>query len=417
MAIKISVFNQKGGAGKTITSLSVAAELAKTYNKRVLAVDCDASMNMSSILGHDYEPEIYFSQIILDYARSGDLYDGIINSAVVPTRFEGLDLIPAHRDSMLGGDTELTLLGMQKRIAIFALYDMFLSEIEDQYDYIIFDIAEGGATNWCANAFNCSDYILIPIDTDQSNLDGYGYVIQKIKKEIKMSNPRIKVLGAFVNRYKRESVSNSLVEAVRASIGDAFIPVLVRDSTEVKKANTARQPICYYNPKSNPAKDFGELTYQILCRTEGEPENSPYKRHFCSQADAVVEKIESNTLYSAEVTRLTVDPTLLYDHPMREVDETDAEITQSISENIEANGYLDNFPIVAHRQSEKDYFTILDGHKRRDAAIACGLDAVPVVCIRYPSFGLIEKQDVSEKNKEMLKREEILFYEWINKRG
>ena len=373
-------------------------------------------MNLSSILGHKANPEVedYLAHMILNFVKTGEYEDGKIARAIVPTNFENLDLIPAIRSYMVDGDDELTLASV-RGIAVTTLFDSFLSEIEEQYDYILFDIAEGGATKWCANAFNCSDYILVPIDTDQSNIDGYTFVVDKIDKEIKRSNRKIKILGAFVNRYKRDSVSNSLVKACQRNLGSNFIPVCVRDALDVKKAHIAKMPVCYYAPASNAAKDFGELAYQILTRIEGEPDNKTYKRYFGTQAECLLDKMENNSLVTADITFEKVSPSLLYDNPLRIRTEDDDEVIQTIIESIEENGYLEDFPVLAFRMNENDYYTIADGHRRRDAALATGIEEVPVIRLKYPSFGLIEGAKADDEEKKALKQEAENFYKWINK--
>ncbi len=235
------------------------------YGKKVLIVDADTSANASSAIGRSEEPVMDFAEMLLEY-NTDPTTIGEITDAICPTNVEGIDIIPCTDKAAYIRASKL--MGTDSDNGLFYFKDC-LEQIEDAYYYIIIDVGAGhyDLNPLAANALNCSDAVLIPFFADAFDIAGLSEVIKSAGR--RRSNPNLKVAGVFLNRYKEtDSLQRFVKEQAPTAVGDAFIPVTVRDSAEVANAVLNGKPLCYYRPKNAVVQDFRDLTAAIIERLE-----------------------------------------------------------------------------------------------------------------------------------------------------
>jgi len=191
----ISIANQKGGVGKTTTSINLSAALAKV-GKKVLLVDCDSQANATTGMGID-KPSLDES-----------LYQGIIGEAevddiILPTLLPKLMMIPANID-LIGFEIEMVSANGRER----KLKDL-LAPIKHRYDYIIIDCPPA-LSLLTLNAFTASDSVLIPLQSEFYALEGLGQLLNTIKRVKSSFNPKLKIKGILLTMFdKRTNLSQT----------------------------------------------------------------------------------------------------------------------------------------------------------------------------------------------------------------
>jgi chromosome partitioning protein len=250
----IAVFNQKGGVGKTTTTVNVSAGLAEKGAK-VLAVDIDPQGNTTSGLGVDKNK---LKKTIYDVLL-GDLS---MKEVKKPTPMKNLDLIPSNMD--LAG-AEIELLDINKREYILRKN---LEDIKNDYDYILVDCPP--AVNILTlNALAAANSVLVPIQCEYYALEGLTHLISTIKLVQQRINPELYIEGIIFTMYDaRTNLSLQVVEEVKRYFPKEIYTTLIPRNVRLGEAPSHGLPIMLYDEKSKGAESYRLLVEEILERKE-----------------------------------------------------------------------------------------------------------------------------------------------------
>ena len=258
MSRMIAVANQKGGVGKTTTSINLSACLAEK-GKKVLLVDMDSQGNTTSGLGlekNELENTIY--EVLRDEVS--------INDAIIEIEycFGNLSLIPANRN-LAGAEIELiTAENMQ-----YILKEK-LAPIRDQYDFIILDCppALGMLT---VNAMTASDSVLVPIQCEFYALDGLSQLIYTIELIQKNLNPNLYIEGVVFTMFDaRTNLSLQVVENVKDNLNQNIYKTIIPRNVRLAEAPSHGLPINLYDKKSSGSEAYKLLADEVISNGEDE---------------------------------------------------------------------------------------------------------------------------------------------------
>ncbi len=248
----ISLCNQKGGVGKTTTSVNVGAALAE-YGRRVLAIDFDPQGALSAGLGvltHD-APTIY--DLLL-----GSLKDP--NEAIQHTSVPGLDIIPANIDLSAA---EVHLVSEVARESILA---RVLRKVSDQYDVILID-CQPSLGLLTVNALTASHGVLIPLECEYFALRGVALLVETIDKIRDRLNPAIELDGILATMYDPRTLhSREVLERVVETFGDKVFETVIGRTVKFPDATVAGKPITQFAPEHNAAKAYKQLARELVAR-------------------------------------------------------------------------------------------------------------------------------------------------------
>ena len=249
----ISIANQKGGVGKTTTSVNLSTILAKK-GKKVLMIDADPQGNASSGVGIDKDVEESVYDILID--------DTEIEKVVKKTNIKNLSICPSNIN--LAG-AEVELVSMMSRE--YRLKEK-LDSIKDNYDYIIIDCPPSlGLVT--LNAFTASDSVLIPVQCEYYALEGLGQLINTINLVKKHLNKNIEIEGALLTMYDiRTNLSNQVVKEVKKYFNDKVYKNVIPRNVKLSEAPSYGMPITIYDPRSKGAKSYEKFAKEFLKNNE-----------------------------------------------------------------------------------------------------------------------------------------------------
>ena len=252
MAKIIAVTNQKGGVGKTTTSVNLSGCVAEA-GKKVLLIDIDPQGNATSGLGVASEgPTVY--EVLLG--------DGNAEDAVRDTGFDGLDLIPAGIE--LAG-AEIELVGVEKRENL--LKDA-LETLRDRYDYIFIDCPPSLGL-LTLNALTAADSVLVPIQCEYYALEGVGQLMNTVKLVRRKLNPDLEVEGIVLTMFDaRTNLGAQVVEEVRAHFSKEAFETMIPRNVRLSEAPSYGIPIHRYDARCPGAQAYRALAKELIGRNE-----------------------------------------------------------------------------------------------------------------------------------------------------
>ena len=254
MAQIISVANQKGGVGKTTTTVNLGACLA-SLGKKVLLVDMDAQGNATSGVGIR-KPDV-----------TRDIYDVLVNElpideATLITEHENLSIVPATLQ-LAGAEIELTsMMARESRLK------GSLAEVSSQYDYILIDCPPS-LGHLTINSFTASDSILIPVQCEYYALEGLSQLLNTVRLVQKHFNPELEIEGVLLTMYDaRTKLGNEVVEEVRKYFREKVYETIIPRNIRLSEAPSHGKPIIDYDPRSRGAEVYQALAKEVVSREE-----------------------------------------------------------------------------------------------------------------------------------------------------
>ena len=254
----ISLVNQKGGVGKTTTSINLSSSLGH-LDQKVLLIDLDSQSNTTTGLG-------------IEKAKiKKSIYDVImgacdIKEAIIKTPFKNLSVIPSVID-LAGAEIELMQISAQDRD--FIMTEQLKKQIEtikDRYDYILIDCppALGILT---LNALSASNSVLIPIQCEFYSLDGVNLLLKTILKVQKGVNPNLEIEGVLLTMLDgRTLLGLEVVEDVRRFFNEKVFSTIIPRLVKLVEAPSHGKPIIEYDPKSKGALAYLNLAKEVIER-------------------------------------------------------------------------------------------------------------------------------------------------------
>lgn len=251
----LSVMNLKGGVGKTISAVNIAYLLAAGHERRVLLIDNDKQGNASKFFGrHSYDAPSVADVLTL----------GIdIVSAIKPTDFERLDLLPANM-SLLRANS--TLLIDTSRSRDFRLKKA-LASVAGQYDWCVIDNAPDINIS-VINALMAADDVMVPVKIDRFAFDGLQELVEQID-DVRESNERLRLVGCFFTMFQRNNVSCQGEEWLRAERDYPVFDTRIRSTVKAVETTYCGKPLPLYSKNSTAAKDYENLVAEYLERIGG----------------------------------------------------------------------------------------------------------------------------------------------------
>ena len=246
----IAIANQKGGVGKTTTTVNLAAALG-VLEKKVLLIDADPQANASSSLGVIVEEVEKGSYQLLEHTISA-------KEAVVTTNSPNVDIIPAHIDLVA---IEIELVDINQRE--FKLKET-LVDIKNEYDYILIDCAPSlGLIT--LNALVAADSVIIPIQCEYFALEGLGKLLNTIKSIQNIHNPDLDIEGLLLTMYdSRLRLSNQVVEEVKKHFQNMVFKTIIQRNVRLSEAPSFGESIIAYDATSRGAVNYINLANEIL---------------------------------------------------------------------------------------------------------------------------------------------------------
>jgi chromosome partitioning protein len=250
----IAVANQKGGVGKTTTTINLAASLAE-LNKKVLVIDVDPQGNTTSGFGVDKNNQEYtIYELLLD--------DCSVNETIIPDVVPNLDLIAANVNLAAA---EIELIGIERKEYI--LRDA-LDFIRDDYDFVFLDCPPSLSV-LTVNAMTASDTVLVPIQCEYYALEGLSQVLKTVGLVQKKMNPDLEVEGVVFTMYdSRTNLSAQVVENVKEHFKQNVFDTVIPRNIRLAEAPSYGMPICQYDPKSAGAEAYRNLAEEIIKRKD-----------------------------------------------------------------------------------------------------------------------------------------------------
>lgn len=246
----IALANQKGGVGKTTTTINLAASLA-ALDKKVLVIDADPQANASSGLGVDIR------------SIKGTIYEGLIGKAdvldiVLKTPFENIDIISSHIN-LVGA--ELEMIQMENREK--KLRDL-LQPLKSKYDYVLIDCSPSlGIIT--VNALTAADSVMIPVQCEYFALEGLSKLLNTIKIIKSKLNPKLEIEGFVLTMYdSRLRLHNQIYEEVKNHFKELVFNTVIQRNITLSESQSHAQPALMYDAGSRGATNHIQLAQELI---------------------------------------------------------------------------------------------------------------------------------------------------------
>lgn len=249
----ISMVNQKGGVGKTTSTVSLGAALAG-YGRRVLLVDFDPQGALSVALGvNAYELDL----TVYNLLTQSDCH---IGDVILTTDVENLDLLPSNIDLSAAEVQLVSEVGREHALA------RVLAPVMGEYDIILID-CQPSLGLLTVNALAASQGVIIPMETEYFALRGVALLKDTIDKVISRINPDLQIIGVLATMYDPRTLhSREVLQTVQQAFGDAVFQTVINRTVKFPDAAVAGEPITSFAPTSSGADAYRQLAKEVLAR-------------------------------------------------------------------------------------------------------------------------------------------------------
>src|SRR5271170_1475223 len=252
-AVILALCNQKGGVGKTTTTINLGAALAE-YGRRVLLVDFDPQGALSVGLGiepNDLDATVY--NLLMERGLTA-------HDVIIKTRVDGMDLLPSNID-LSGAEIQL----VHEVAREFALGRVLQPVIPD-YDVILID-CQPSLGLLTVNALACADGVLVPLECEYFALRGVALLMETIDKVSSRLSPKLAIDGLLATMYDSRTLhTREVLAGVRQGFGDLVFQTVISRTVRFPDASVAGEPITVFDPSSAGAASYRELAKEVLER-------------------------------------------------------------------------------------------------------------------------------------------------------
>jgi chromosome partitioning protein len=246
----IAIANQKGGVGKTTTTVNLAASLG-VLERSVLLIDADPQANATSGLGIEVDGVEHGTYQLLEHTMSA-------KDTLIKTSSPNVDLIPAHIDLVA---IEIELVDKDDREYMLK---RAIEELRDQYDFILIDCAPSLGL-LTLNALTAADSVIIPIQCEYFALEGLGKLLNTIKSVQRIHNSELDIEGMLLTMYdSRLRLSNQVVEEVRKHFSEMVFDTIIQRNVRLGEAPSYGESIIKYDASSKGAINYLNMADELL---------------------------------------------------------------------------------------------------------------------------------------------------------
>ncbi|MDX1759874.1 MAG: AAA family ATPase [Arenibacter algicola] len=250
----IAIANQKGGVGKTTTSVNLAASLG-VLEKKVLLIDADPQANATSGLGLDVDSIELGTYQLLEHTKTAE-------ETIIKTSSPHVDLIPAHIDLVA---IEIELVDKDDREYMMK---KAIRHLKEKYDYILIDCAPSLGL-LTLNALTAADSVMIPIQCEYFALEGLGKLLNTIKSVQKIHNPELDIEGMVLTMYdSRLRLSNQVVEEVKKHFSEMVFDTIIQRNVRLSEAPSYGESIIKYDASSKGAANYLNLANEVVVKNK-----------------------------------------------------------------------------------------------------------------------------------------------------